>query len=431
MAVSKNVSLYPPKGSRKSSARSLFRVWSMWLVSSFFVLFQFFLQLTSGAMVQGVMKTAGLSAFGAAVVISSYYYVYVALQAPAGFLVDRFGVRRVLSLSAFIVSLGCLGFAFSHRVSLMIFFRMLTGGGAAFAFVGCLNLTRQWFPAKYFGVMAAAAEMMGMLGSIVGGLLFVHMIPIHGWQRCMSGAAGVVMCIAITIWFVVFDRRSSSEAVKAKSFSALIKAVKSLIKRPVVWGNGFYSGLMFGVVTVFVAMWGVPYLQSVYHLSLIRSTEVTDMAFLGVAVSCPLVGYLDAVTGLRRCILVGAPVLGMVAMLIILFVPLLSVSCLAVMMLVVGMAVGPYMLTFVIGSEIALPQTQATSVGIVNMVSVGTAPVLQPVIGCILGLGKRSGVMGSVHFSVIQYQHALILIPLMMGGAAIIAWFLPSRQRAE
>jgi fucose permease len=77
--------------------------WSVWMVSAVFVLFQFFLQLSSGEIIGGLMKTFALTAFGAGVLVSSYYYIYVLLQVPAGMLMDRYGSRGILSAGALIV----------------------------------------------------------------------------------------------------------------------------------------------------------------------------------------------------------------------------------------------------------------------------------------------------------------------------------------
>ena len=78
--------------------------WLIWGVSAAFVLFQFFLQLSSGEMVGGLMKSFGLTALGGGVLASAYYYIYVALQTPAGMLMDRYGPRLLLSLGAVVIS---------------------------------------------------------------------------------------------------------------------------------------------------------------------------------------------------------------------------------------------------------------------------------------------------------------------------------------
>ena len=74
------------------------RAWMVWFVSLCFVLFQFFLQLSSAEMIGGLMKSFSLNASGGSLLAGSYYYVYVLLQSPAGMMIDRYGPRRVLSV---------------------------------------------------------------------------------------------------------------------------------------------------------------------------------------------------------------------------------------------------------------------------------------------------------------------------------------------
>src|SRR5690554_5562331 len=110
--------------------------WIVWSVSAVFLLFQFFLQLSSADIVAGLMESFSLNALGAGLLASSYYYIYVILQAPAGILIDRFGPRRLLTLGAFVCGLGCWIFSMSLQLDWAVFGRLLMGTGAAFAFVG-------------------------------------------------------------------------------------------------------------------------------------------------------------------------------------------------------------------------------------------------------------------------------------------------------
>ena len=56
----------------------------MWFVTLVFVFYQFILQLSSGIMISPLIGSFHTTALGASIVSSSYYYVYVALQTPAG-----------------------------------------------------------------------------------------------------------------------------------------------------------------------------------------------------------------------------------------------------------------------------------------------------------------------------------------------------------
>src|SRR3990167_4222248 len=126
------------------------RAWGMWGVAVTFVLFQFGLQLSSGQIVDGLMQSFALTAFGGGVLASVYYYIYVLLQAPAGFLIDRYGVRRLLSMGAATCGIGCFVFGWAPTIGWAVLGRLLMGFGAAFAFVGALNIVSRWFAIRQF-----------------------------------------------------------------------------------------------------------------------------------------------------------------------------------------------------------------------------------------------------------------------------------------
>ena len=393
--------------------------WIIWMVSVSFVLFQFFLQLSSGEMIANLMQSFSLTAFGGGLLASSYYYVYVLLQAPAGLLVDRFGPRLLMSLGAVAVSVGCYIFAHAHGLFIALLGRLLMGGGAAFAFVGCLNLIRRWFCPKRFGFMTAMAETVGMLGSISGGLLLAKSLQVYDWRQCLGFSAVIGALLAMLLWILVRDRAHGELSDPARPLRDFIPGARALLVKPQTWLNGVYSGLVFAVITVFIALWGIPFLQQAHHLSLFSATAVCDTAFIGVAIGCPLLGYLDTRFSRRYLMMFLGPLMAAIILLILIFwVSLPIVMCYGLMLLL-GIAVSTYMLTFIIANEISTLQTQATSIGFVNALSVGTAPLLQPFIGRLLDSSCHHAVKTGCRVG--AYQHVLWVMPLLMVVAALVA----------
>ena len=411
------------------------RAWVVWLVSALFVLFQFFLQLTSAQIVSGLMNSFSLSGLGAGFLASSYYYVYVLLQSPAGVMMDRYGPRRLLSIGALIVMVGCGVFAMAPVVCIAFAGRLMMGSGAAFAYVGSLHLLSKWFPVKRFGLMTALAETFGMVGTIVGGVFMASVMHANDWRTCMLFAAGVSLVIAVMIWVVVRDRPDNVHLITSRPSASWWGDTKWLFKNKVAWLNGIYAGCMFSIVTVFVALWGVPFIQLAYQLNLADATMVCDAVFVGVALGGPLVGWLDArYPTVRRLLLVALPAVAMMIVLAILYVPHQSMLDLSVNMFFLGLFVSNYVLNFIIGNQIAEPHTRGASVGFVNMLSVGMAPLLQPLIGWLLDFVSPAHAVaptGQLNYTLHEYHIALSLIPLCLLGAVVIGFFLPTPKKTE
>ncbi len=402
----------------------------VWGVSLAFVLFQFFIQLSSGEMVTGLMKSFSLSAFGGGLLASAYYFVYVALQTPAGILMDRYGPRRLLSVGALVLVIGSVLFGSTHSLALAFLGRILMGAGSGFAFVGSLSLIGRWFPPQRFAVMVGMTETIGMLGVVVGSYLLAHVIASSGWRVSVLGMAVIALIITVLITLFVQDQPSHLPVKQKTELHPIWPELKLLIKKPLAWMNGIYGGLMFAIATVFVALWGIPFLRVEHHISLVSSAMVSDMLFLGAAVGSPMWGYLDARMKSRRPVMLAAPLVSLVLLLAIIYLPNLPLALVGALMFILGVACSTYILTIVIASEIVSNHARGTSLGFLNTLTVGSAPLLQPLVGWFLGLAAGSREAHTHVYSLAQYQDALFILPVMMIIAAIMAWHLPNRKIA-
>ncbi len=403
--------------------------WLVWAASAVFVLFQFSLQLSSGEIVDGLMNTFTLGTLGAGLLASTYYYVYVLLQAPAGMIVDRFGPRKVLTIGALVCGIGTLIFGLSHWVIFAALGRMLMGAGAAFAFVGSMYLVGKWFPVRKFSLMVGIAEAIGMIGSLLGGIYMADVVEGMGWQSVMVLASGLAALIAVLIWTIVRDTPYETKAPKSlRPKGSFRKDLAILLKDKVAWYSGIYSGLVFGVVTVFISLWGIPYLRLAHHISLLTATTVSNMMFIGVAVGTPLMGWLDAKVN-RRHLLLSMALVSSVLVSLVIYLPGLPLVALGTLMFLLGISSSTYMISFAIAHELATPFNRSAYIGFTNMLSVGSAPIFQPIVGLVISLAAMFFPSHGHHgYSVLSYQIGLTVVPLMTIAAAFIATRLPLRH---
>lgn len=393
--------------------------WSVWFVTALFVLFQFFLQLSSGEMIKGLMHSFALTALGGGVLASSYYYIYVLLQTPAGMLLDRYGPRGILSLGAFTVSIGCVLMAISKTLLFALIGRILMGAGSAFAFVGCMDVISIWFPAKRFALMASIVETAGMLGAIIGNFWLAKVIEHAGWRDCIFIAAFFAVILALLLWIIVRNAPTKKSIASKKDCRTLFSGLKEVIANGQVWLNGIYSGVMFSVVTVFTALWAIPFFELTHDMNLVQATMIASALYVGVATGGPLLGWLDSRTSWRRSMLIVNAFASAVLLSFIIFKLTLSLIVIALLLFFTGMCASSYVLTFAIANEIASAENSATCIGFTNMLCVIFAPILQPFIGFLV---SRSHGNAIVHF-----QWALSIIPIALLIAAMIAFFLPKK----
>ena len=407
--------------------------WFMWATTALFVLFQFFLQLSSGEIVYGLMKSFSLSALGGGMLASTYYYIYVALQIPAGLLIDRFGPRRLLSLGSLVCAVGCLLFGSAHLLIWAIVGRLLMGLGAAFAFIGSLNVITKWFPPQQFGLMAAVAETIGMSGTLLGSFFLADFVQRMGWRYSMVRAAAIAAIIGGLVWVIVRDTPPGLILAHSekKCHSRARQDFYFLIKKSKIWLNGLYSGLMFSIITVFVALWAVPYMQLAHHLSLVMASIVCNLVFIGVGLAGPVMGWLDSRITDRRWLLLICSLVSAGLIMVIIYMPELPLSMVMSLMMLLGIFASGYVLTFGIANETVPPHMRGTSLGFVNALSVGAAPLFQPVIGFVLHLTARSATNVGEYYSIHNYQEALTLIPFLILIAGILTKWMPVKGKEK
>lgn len=400
--------------------------WLIWAASAVFVLFQFFIQLSSGIIVNDLMHSFSINALGAGILASTYYYVYVTLQTPAGMLIDRYGPRILLAGGGFVCALGCWIFAASQQLTLAEIGRIFMGAGSSFAFVGSMYLISQWFEPSKFATMVGIAETIGTAGTIVGNIFLATLLHSYGWRQCMFGAALIALLIGFLCWFIIRDKPEQAQSEVLVTDTHFAEHVIDLLKSSKAWLNGIYAGLMFSVVTVFVALWGIPFLVKAHNVSILVATFITSFLFLGMAVGCPIVGYLNGKLKNRKMFLVSCAVLSAIFLTAILLMTNLNIIVLDVLMFLVGLLCSSYVLNYAISKELVPDEAISTSIGFTNTLAVITAPIMQPIVGAILhGVYRLHHAAYSVeNYTIFDFQIALMILPIGLLGAAIMALYL-------
>jgi MFS family permease len=388
-----------------------------WLVGVSFVLFQFFMQLSSGVVIGAIMGERPLSALAAGFLGSSLYIVYTILQIPVGILFDRQNTRLLLSVSALLCSLGCILFASSYSLPLLFLGRLLIGGGAAFAFVGLSHLLRQHYPLREFAFMIGLSETLAFFVTVIAMISLGELLSLWGWRNFIK-TAGLVGClISYLCWKFIPDSRPPKPAINYKS------QVLDILKNGKAWINGLFVGLNFTIVTVFGALWAVPFIQVKISCNLPLASFIGSMFFLGAGISCPLFGWLANKFSRRKPLILNSCAATLILLLVIIYLPVQNPILLSVLMCAMGICCGAYMLAYTIANELAPAHSLSTCTGFTNTLAILSAPLLQPLTGYIL-----DAVSVTDAYTTLDFQKALVTVPISLILAGILVLFLPEKK---
>ncbi len=391
---------------------------NIWLVSSSFVLLQFFLQLSSGVVIGAIMQEMQLSPISAGFLGSSFYIIYTALQIPVGLLCDRKNLRLILTASAFLCALGCLIFANSLSLPGLYLGRIVIGIGSSVAFVSLTHLVREHYPIHRFAVLIGITETGSFLVTVLGIIGMGQMITHFGWRILIDGAAFAALIVAYFCWKMIPNQGKHTESTA----SSYTKELYVICANKKLWLNGLMIGLSFTLVTVFGALWAVPFIQLKCMCSLRQASLITGLFFLGTGISCPLFGWLSNIIKQRRMLIASSYLTSAVFLLITLYIPSQSMTIIGGFMLLTGLSCGAYLLAYPISNELVAKSQMSTAAGFTNTLALATTPLLQPLIGLTLALFSTTNV-----YRLADYQQSLLILPGCLVLASLLVVFLPAR----
>ncbi|ABQ54796.1 major facilitator family transporter [Legionella pneumophila str. Corby] len=377
-------------------------------------------------MAESMMKTFGVTGQGFGVISAFYFYAYAPTQLPAGVLYDRYGPRKLMTFAIVLCAFGSAFFASTDSVFTACIGRFLIGIGSAFSFIGVLVLISRWFPPYYFAILAGVAQLMSSVGAMFGEMPLAALIDLVGWRSASFILAGVGFLLAILFWVFIRDYpHQQNQTIPDHYLRDEWKRLVAVCKHAYTWIIGGYAFAIWTPIAVFAALWGVPFLQEKFQVSVVAASGLCSMIWLGIGVGSPLLGWLSDKLESRRIALIISAVLGLIATLIILYWSELSYNWSYVVLFVLGLGAGGQTVSFAVVKENNTPELVGTASGFNNLSVLIGGAIFQPLVGYILQQTGSWRIVNGAHvYSISSYQTALLVMPVCFLASLLIATFL-------
>lgn len=218
---------------------------------------------------------------------SAFFWSYMVLQIPAGWWVDRYGVKIPYAISFFLWCVSSAVTGLTHSVSQLATLRVLTGAGEAVVTPASFRWMRQHFSEEQSG-LAVGIYMLGTkIGPAVGAPLAAWLITLYDWHLMfvIIGLAGLAWLIP---WLLLIRNDRPAPAGKSRAVASL--PLRNILASPVVWGtiiiNFCYNYFVFYCMT-----WMPAYFVEQRHVSLTRMGLFSFFSFAGIAIVALLAGW--------------------------------------------------------------------------------------------------------------------------------------------
>ena len=389
-------------------------------LGTIFYCYEYYLRVAPSVLRPELKLAHNIGEAGFGFLVSLYYWAYFPLQVPAGFVMDVWGPRKVLTTACLICSLGTYLFINDSLLIAQIG-RFLGGFGSAFAYVGVLKLSNIWLPRKFFAFMAGFCSTLGMFGGISGQIVIAKFSATVGWQTTLYISAAVGIILSLILWFFIkeYTPVSSKSSIKNNN---LWQELIEIMKLPDLWLNGIIGCLMFAALSVFADTWAVSFLLATGVEEQV-ATVGCSMIYLGFGIGAPIWGILSDVVVSRKVPLILASIISAILIFIILYIPL-SPFWINISMFLFGLFVGAEVLVFAAINDLCHKEISATAVGFVNMLVTVGGLLLQPCVGLILDCLIATDLFNAGEL--VNFRFALAILPIGLICSAILSIFLKS-----
>jgi MFS family permease len=402
------------------------KAYTIFFLASCFYLYEFILQVAPSVMAEPMMKTFHITAEGFGIISAFYFYAYAPMQLPAGLMFDRFGPRRLMTFALLLCAFGSFFFASTDSVITAALGRFMIGIGSAFSFIGVLVLCSRWFPAHYFAILAGVAQLMSSVGAIFGEMPLAWLIKAVGWREASFILALIGIALSGLLFKLVKDYPDGHEEFQTgPGLKVELQRLMAVCGKGYTWIIGTYAFSIWTPIAVFAALWGVPYLQEKFQISVVAASGMCSIIWIGIGIGSPLLGWLSDRLENRRIALGLSSAMGLIATLFILYDGHLTYSMAYFMLFLFGLGAGGQSVSFAVVRDYNPPQLVGTASGFNNLSVLIGGSIFQPLVGILLNHSHQSHLVNGIPvYSVDAYQNALIVMPVCYFVSLMIVLFV-------
>lgn len=281
--------------------------------------------------------------------------IYIPLQLIVGFLLDRYGARRILMSCA---ALSALGLVLSVAVQVPAIGatgRALHAIGAAFAFVGALYIAARSFDKARFATCAGLVHALGFAAIGWWYLSAEASASLLDLPRRYYFAAGGAVLLALLFALFSYVRPVQDGADRQGFMRQLLGEIGSVLVRPRLWLIIVAAAFAAVPVGVYAPIWIANDVVPAQSLSGLETREIAALFVLSFALGSFIAGLMSDGIGRRRGVLFLFQLLAAGAFAVLAFAPSIDPLHIGALLVAGGFFTGSNVLFYALGNDRAPP----------------------------------------------------------------------------
>ena len=351
---------------------------------------------------------------------AAYYYIYTAMQIPAGVLADTLGSRLTVTIGSFLAGCGSILFALSPDFDTAVLGRLLVGLGVSVVFVGLMKSNAVWYEEREYGRISGLTLLLGNLGSILAAGPLALLLTAVTWRQAFIGVGILSMLLAVLNWLWVRNSPEDADFPSVQEQQGLpsypvrsrhwISDLRDVVTRRDVWPGFWVNFGITGTFFAFAGLWGVPLMRDLHGLDRASASLYTTIALAGFAVGAFRGGGLSDRIGRRKPVILGSALLTCVLWLCLILLPWQNGWSGLMLYGGLGIVTGGFVVTYAAAKELLPAGVSGMGIALVNTGLFLGAAVMQPAFGWMLDLTWDGTMQDGVRvYAAGDYQNGLWL----------------------
>ncbi len=279
------------------------RRWRIAFLLGFGVLVNFFDRINLSVSRDALHVSFGLSLVAFGYLSSAFSWTYALMQMPAGMLLDRWGVRRVGRISAFLWSVASFAAAIAPGLNWFFGARLLLGVSESPTFPANAKALGYWFTREERGLATAITDSAAKLATAIGVPFIGVLLFYFGW-RWSFAATGFISFLYFVLFYLAYRNPSEDKELSPEERDFILRggaqledqakarrgsSLSYLLRQRKVYGLALGWGA-YNYTFFLLLAWLPSYLSITLHVDLLHSVFYTSAPWFLAALTDLLIG---------------------------------------------------------------------------------------------------------------------------------------------
>lgn len=383
------------------------KAWLIIFIPGFFYVIQTALSV-SAVLVVRFQHDFSINYFQVSLFESLYIICYIAMQIPAGLLLDKFSTNRLIAMAILVYSAALMLLSFTQVYSIALVCWILMGASSSFSFLRALKIAARRLSSHQYPLAVGLLETIMAVSAIFSMYLFHYVNHGDSWRKLFLQIAFILAPFALLAF--MFARTTKLKIEQA--VPSYTKSLSTIFSNKRLWILVLYIGFISVSLVVLTNNWQVDMLKNLYHIKDVEAVTINAMAMFGYIMGALHGGLYRTRFGARKTLITTAFV-----KLVVLIGGIYAASqaLLSILLFANGFAIGLSLLCFTIAKEWVPSDQQSLAAALVNMSSDGVGAIVLPISSFLL--------------DTTQQNFYLAVIPLYIANFIVIAVSFMIRER--